>query len=44
MIQNDSASGGRIELHCHLDGSVRPSTIEDMARQQGIELLPLYRM
>lgn len=27
-----------VELHCHLDGCVRPSTIEDLAREQGIEL------
>ncbi|GAA2036892.1 adenosine deaminase [Agromyces tropicus] len=26
------------ELHCHLDGSVRPQTIAELARQQGIEL------
>lgn len=29
---------GAVELHCHLDGCVRPCTIEDLARQQGIEL------
>ncbi|MBB5775137.1 adenosine deaminase [Nonomuraea jabiensis] len=28
----------RYELHCHLDGSVRPSTIADLARRQGITL------
>lgn len=28
----------RYELHCHLDGSVRPATIADLAREQGIEL------
>ncbi|MBO8190333.1 adenosine deaminase [Streptomyces oryzae] len=28
----------RYELHCHLDGSVRPSTVADLARQQGIVL------
>lgn len=26
-----------IELHCHLDGSVRLATIEELARQQGLE-------
>lgn len=29
---------GDVELHCHLDGSVRPRTIERLAREQGIEL------
>ncbi len=38
MIQGADTEGGRIELHCHLDGSVRPSTIEDLAREQGLEL------
>ncbi|WP_030558776.1 adenosine deaminase [Streptomyces aureocirculatus] len=28
----------RHELHCHLDGSVRPGTIADLAREQGITL------
>lgn len=27
-----------VELHCHLDGCVRPDTIEDLAREQGLEL------
>ncbi|MGW3350208.1 adenosine deaminase [Nonomuraea rubra] len=27
---------GRHDLHCHLDGSVRPATIADLAREQGI--------
>lgn len=26
-----------VELHCHLDGSVRLETIEDLGRQQGLE-------
>lgn len=26
-----------VELHCHLDGSVRPETIGDLARQQGLD-------
>ncbi|KAB8187314.1 adenosine deaminase [Microbispora catharanthi] len=30
--------GGRFELHCHLDGSVRPATVADLARAQGITL------
>ncbi|MEV7804712.1 adenosine deaminase [Microbispora sp. NPDC088329] len=29
---------GRFELHCHLDGSVRPATVADLARAQGITL------
>ncbi|RCW45934.1 adenosine deaminase [Halopolyspora algeriensis] len=28
----------RYELHCHLDGSLRPSTIAELAREQGIAL------
>ncbi|GAA2205958.1 adenosine deaminase [Nonomuraea monospora] len=29
---------GRHDLHCHLDGSVRPDTIADLAREQGVTL------
>ena len=32
------ASGRRYELHCHLDGSVRPATVVDLARQQDLVL------
>lgn len=28
----------KIELHCHLDGSLRPETIIDIAKKEGIEL------
>jgi adenosine deaminase len=28
----------KIDLHCHLDGSVRPQTIIDIAHQQGVPL------
>ena len=28
----------KIELHCHLDGSLRPETIIDIAKKEGIEI------
>ncbi len=28
----------KIDLHCHLDGSVRPETLFELARKQGIEV------
>ncbi len=28
----------KIDLHCHLDGSIRPQTIIDLARQHGVDL------
>ncbi len=31
----------KIELHCHLDGSVRPATIIDIAKREGISI-PYY--
>lgn len=30
----------KIDLHCHLDGSVRPSTIRELAISEGIQNLP----
>ncbi|WP_430883697.1 adenosine deaminase [Fusibacter sp. JL216-2] len=33
----------KVELHCHLDGSVRPETILELAKQDGIEL-PTYNL
>ena len=33
----------KIELHCHLDGSLRAETIIDLARDEGIEL-PTYEI
>lgn len=30
--------GRRVELHCHLDGSVRPATVAALAAEQGIPL------
>lgn len=33
----------KIELHCHLDGSIRPETIIDIARKEGIELPTYYQ-
>lgn len=32
----------KIELHCHLDGSVRPQTIIDIAKRENIEI-PSYK-
>ncbi|MEV0618243.1 adenosine deaminase [Nonomuraea sp. NPDC050404] len=33
-----NAAVPRYELHCHLDGSVRPGTVADLARRRGITL------
>ncbi len=34
----DIKSLPKIELHCHLDGSLRPETVIDIAKKDGIEL------
>ncbi len=34
----------KAELHCHLDGAVRPSTAEELATQQGLDLRRPLRM
>ena len=28
----------KAELHCHLDGSLRPQTVLDLAKEQNVEL------
>ena len=32
----------KADLHCHLDGSVRISTLIDLCREQGLDVLPSY--
>jgi adenosine deaminase len=34
----------KAELHCHLDGALRPSTAEELAREQGLDLPRPLRM
>jgi adenosine deaminase len=34
----------KAELHCHLDGALRPATAEELARQQGLDLARPLRM
>ena len=34
----------KAELHCHLDGAVRPATAEELARAQGLDLQRPLRM
>ena len=28
----------KVELHCHVEGTMRPATVVELARQNGIEL------
>ena len=28
----------KVELHCHLDGSIRPRTLQKIAKQQGLPI------
>jgi adenosine deaminase len=34
----------KAELHCHLDGALRPATVEELAREQGIDLARPLRL
>lgn len=28
----------KVELHCHVEGSIRPATVADLARKNGVRL------
>ena len=44
LTRDDLLAWPKAELHCHLDGSLRLSTLLDLAQQQGkIALLPAMR-
>lgn len=34
----------KVELHCHLDGSLRINTIIDIAKQKRFSFLPIIQM
>jgi adenosine deaminase len=38
-VQHQAPLQARVELHCHLDGSVRPSTVADLAQASGLSLV-----
>lgn len=41
LTRSDLRAWPKADLHCHLDGSLQPETMIDLARQQGkMNLLP----